>query len=254
VRTEEPDSEPQAHGGVFGTTHWSVVLAAGQQDTPESAVALERLCRTYWHPIYAYIRRWGYNPEDARDLTQEFFARLLRKKSVARANPEQGRFRSFLLGALKHTLSDEQAKAEAKKRGGGQRPVAWEQIEEEERFRAEPMDQLSPDRVFDRRWALAVLEHAIGRLRAEYGAPERRRVFEELQGFITGEPLVSSCAQAAARLGQSESAVKSAIYRVRRRYHALVREEVAQTVTNPTDLAEEIRYLMSLFGGQAGMG
>lgn len=248
VTMNGPDEQPGSRNDArFTTTHWSVVLAAGRRDTPESADALEALCRTYWHPIYAYVRRHGHSPEDAQDLTQEFFARLLQKNSIARAEPGRGRFRSFLLGALKHTLADEQAKAEAKKRGGRQTFLSWEQIDAEERFRAEPSDRLSPDQVFDRRWAVTVLEQATRRLRAEYSAPDRTTVFEELKGYVTGAPVASSYAQAAARLGLSESAVKSAIHRLRQRYHALVRAEVAHTVSNPQELEDEIRYLMCLF-------
>jgi RNA polymerase sigma-70 factor (ECF subfamily) len=254
MRAEASDSEAQAHGAVFATTHWSVVLAAGERNTPQSAAALEALCRTYWFPIYQYIRRWGYGPEDAQDLTQEFFVRLLRQNSIGRADRERGRFRSFLLGALKHLLADEKAKVEAKKRGGGQSLLSWEQVGAEDRLRAEPMDQLSPDRVFDRRWAMTVLEQATQRLRAEYDAPDRKPVFEELKSHVTGDDAAPSYARAAARLGLSESAVKSAIYRLRQRYHALVREEVAQTVTNPQDLEDEIRYLMSLFGAPDATG
>jgi RNA polymerase sigma factor (sigma-70 family) len=254
MRAEASGSEAQTHGAVFATTHWSVVLAAGQGDTPQSAAALEQLCRTYWPPIYAFVRRQGRSPEDAQDLTQEFFARLLRENSVARAEPGRGRFRSFLLGALKHTLADEHAKAGAQKRGGGREFLSWEQVQGEERLCAEPLSQLSPDRVFDRRWAMTVLEQALARLRAEYDSAERRPVFEALRGYVTGEPVAAFYTQAAAGLGLSESAVKSAIYRLRQRYHALVREEVAQTVANAADLEEEIRYLMSLFSGPDATG
>jgi len=224
-----------------------VVLAAGQQDTRESAFALEQLCRTYWLPIYGYIRRWGYAPEDAQDLTQEFFARLLRKNSIGAADREKGRFRSFLLGSLKHLLADAKAKDQAVKRGGGRTLLCWEALGPEERFKAEPADRLSPDRIFDRRWAMTVLEQATRRLRAEYDGPGRRQLFEELKAYVSGGALSASYAQTAARLALSESAAKSAIFRLRRRYHELVREEVAQTVTNPNDLEEEIHYLMSLF-------
>ena len=254
MRTEGSDSEAQTHGAVFATTHWSVVLAAGAQNASQSAVALEELCRTYWQPIYAYIRRRGYCPEDAEDLTQELFARLLRSNTVDRADPERGRFRSFLVGAVKHLLADENAKVEAKKRGGGVRFLSWEQASAEHQLGAEPMDRLSPDRVFDRRWAMTVLEHATQRLRAEYKGPDRQAVFAELKNYVTGDPAESSYTQAAARLGLSESAVKSTIHRLRQRYHALVREEVAQTVANPQDLEDEIRYLIALFGAPDATG
>ncbi len=232
---------------LFATTHWSVVLAAANPELPTAATALERLCRTYWPPIYAYVRRHGHSPEDAQDLTQEFFARLLQQNSIARANPAKGRFRSFLLGALKHTLADQKARGEARRHGGGQTFLSWEQIEAEERLGAEGREELSPDQAFDRRWAMTVLEQASERLRREYDTPNRAKVFEALKGYVTGDASGAPYAAAAVRLGLSESAVKSAIYRLRRGYYALVRDEVAQTVTNPKDLEEEIGYLMLLF-------
>jgi RNA polymerase sigma-70 factor (ECF subfamily) len=233
--------------GLFATTHWSVVLAAGREESPQAAEALGKLCRTYWYPLYAYIRRRGHSPEDAQDLTQEFFARLLEKHSVAGADREKGRFRSFLLGALKHFLADEKDKAEAKKRGGGRTIISLEQACAEERFGAEPADELSPDKIFDRRWALTVLEQATTRLRAQYQGEGQAQLFDSLKSYVTGERAALSYAEAAARLGLSESAVKSAIYRLRRRYHGLVREEVAQTVADPKELEEEIRHLMAVF-------
>jgi RNA polymerase sigma-70 factor (ECF subfamily) len=251
VRTEGTNSDPEAHWGIFATTHWSVVLAAGQQDTRESAFALEQLCRTYWLPIYGYIRRRGYAPEQAQDYTQELFARLLRKNSFAAADPEKGRFRSFLLGALKHLLADEKDRAKAAKRGDGRPLLGWEELAAEERLRAEPLDQFSPDRVFDRRWAMTILEQATRKLKDEHQAPDRRRLFENLKPYLGGGEVAPSYAQTAARLGLTESAAKAAVFRIRQRYHLLVREEVAQTVTNPRDLEEEIHYLISLFSASA---
>lgn len=232
---------------VFPSTHWSVVLAAGQEDGGEASQALERLCRTYWYPLYLYVRKRGHAPEEAQDLTQEFFLRLLQKRSIASADPVKGRFRSFLLGALKHFLADEHDRAEAKKRGGGQTIVSWEQEYAEERFGAEPADELSPDKLFDRRWALTVLEQAANRLRAHYEAEGQARQFEALKGYVTGDEAALSYAQTAAGLGMSESAVKSAIFRLRRRYHDLVRDEVAQTVADAQELEAEIGHLMTVF-------
>jgi RNA polymerase sigma-70 factor (ECF subfamily) len=247
----------EAHGdgiggsgeGVFATTHWSVVLAAGQQESPQAGEALEKLCQAYWYPLYVYVRRRGHGPEDAQDLTQEFFARFLQKNSVAAADPAKGRFRSYLLGALKHFLADERDRAQAKKRGGGQTMLSWEQDRAEARYRQEPTDDLSPDKVFDRRWALTVLQQATARLRQEYQAVGQLGLFEGLKTFVTASGAAPSYLQAAARLGLTESAVRSAIYRLRRRYHALIREEVAQTVGDPLQLEEEIRHLMSVFSG-----
>jgi RNA polymerase sigma factor (sigma-70 family) len=232
---------------VFATTHWSVVLEAGLHDTPQSTAALEKLCRTYWPPIYGYIRRWGYAPEEAQDYTQELFARLLRKNSFAAADPEKGRFRSFLLGALKHLLADEKEKAQAAKRGDGRPLLCWEDLAAEERLRTEPLDQLSPDWVFDRRWAMTILEQAAQKLKQEYHAPDRLLLFEKLKPYLESSEAAPSYAQTAAQLGLTQNAVKAAVFRMRQRYHVLVREEVAQTVANPKDLEDEIHYLISLF-------
>ncbi len=247
MRTDDSSSETHVHGAAFATTHWSVVLTAGQGSEAQASAALEQLCRTYWYPIYAYVRRQGRTPEDAQDLTQEFFVRLLQTNSIARAEPGRGRFRSFLLGALKHTLADQQARATAQRRGGGRTLLSWDQLKGEERLRAERTDELSPEQAFDRHWAISVLEQASERLSAEYNTPEQTRVFRELKPYVTGDSSVAPYAATASRVGLSESAVKSAIHRLRHRYYALVRDEVAQTVTNHEDLEEEIRYLMSLF-------
>jgi RNA polymerase sigma factor (sigma-70 family) len=238
---------PQEPGGLFATTHWSVVLAAGDPTSPQAAEALEKLCRTYWYPLYAHVRRQGYSPEVAQDLTQEFFIRILRSRSLSGARREKGRFRSFLLGALKHFLADARDEARAKKRGGGQIMISWEQHLAEERYAREPVDDASPDRLFERRWALTLLEQAAARLQAEYEATGRAHAFAVLRGYVTAAGPESSYAESAAVLGLTESAVKSAIFRMRRRYHELVREEVAQTIGDPAELEAEIRHLMTLF-------
>lgn len=245
------DDGRETPAGIFATTHWSVVLAAGLHDTPQSTAALEKLCRTYWLPIYGYIRRWGYPPEEAEDYTQELFARLLRKNSFAAADPEKGRFRSFLLGALKNLLADAKDKAQAAKRGEGRPLLCWEDLAAEERLRTEPLDQLSPDRVFDRRWAMTILEQAAQKLKKEYQGPDRLRLFETLKPYLGGSEVAPSYAQTAARLGLNENAAKAAIFRMRQRYSMLVRVEVAQTVNSPQDVEGEIRYLVSLFSASA---
>ncbi len=244
----ETSTPPRAR---FVTTHWSVVLSATGPNAPRAVEALEKLCRTYWYPLYAYVRRCGYGADDAQDLTQEFFARLLAKHSLASADQAKGRFRSFLLGALKHFLADEKDRATAQKRGGGQPLSSWEQPLAEERFCQEPADELTPDKLFDRRWALTVLERAVSRLRSRYLAEGQGRLFEALRGYVTGEAAAPAYVETAARLDLSESAVKSAIFRLRRRYHALVRDEVAQTVADPGELEQEIHYLMTLFDRQS---
>jgi RNA polymerase sigma factor (sigma-70 family) len=240
------ESSPGAAGS-FATTHWSVVLQAGTAQSTQAGAALEQLCRTYWYPLYLYVRRCGYSPEDAEDLTQEFFAHLFAKNSIAGADRDKGRFRSFLLGALKHFLLDEKAKAQARKRGGGRVIISWERDYAEERFGQEPLDAQSPDRLFDRRWALTVLDQATRRLRDEYRARHDLPLFEQLKVFVVGDATAPTYTETAQTLGLSESAVKSAIFRLRRRYHELVREEVAQTVTNTDEVALELRHLMDVF-------
>ena len=244
-RTEESESRAAA----FATTHWSVVLAAGDPASPAARAALETLCRTYWYPLYAYVRRGGCGPEDAEDLVQGFFLHLLRReilKSVAR---EGGRFRSFLLGTLKHFLAHERERAEAKKRGGAQQFISWEPAQAEEQFLREPVDIESPDRLFDRRWALTLLERGMSRLHEECVAAGNAQRFAQLEGFVSGEKGVESYAEAAARTGLTPGAVKSAIFRLRQRYHELIREEVSQTVAQPREIEEELHYLLRLFSG-----
>ena len=247
VGTEDTDSEPQARGGVFATTHWSVVLAAGDPASPTASAALETLCRTYWYPLYAYLRRSGHPPADAEDLVQGFFLHLLRLELLHSVQREGGRFRSFLLTALKHFLWDEKAKAAAQKRGGGHQFVSWEQAQAEQRFLREPADIASADRLFERRWALTLLEEAMSRLQEECVANGNAERFMQLKGFVSGEKGELSYAEAAERTGLTPSAVKSAIFRFRRRYHELIREEVGHTVADPREIEEELRYLLKFF-------
>jgi len=246
-RVEDADTRVRS----FATTHWSVVLAAGQATDPQASEALELLCRTYWYPLYAFLRRQGHSAEDAQDLVQGFFLHLLRRDILPAAEPSRGRFRSFLLGTLKHFLSDEKSKAEAQKRGGGQQFISWDLANAEGRFQQEPADQSSADRLFERRWAMTILEQALDRLRAECASDARSESFERLQGFVTGERGPLSYAEAAAHLGLSLSAVKSAIFRLRRRYHELVRDEVGHTVAEPGEVEEELRYMLEVFSGGA---
>jgi RNA polymerase sigma factor (sigma-70 family) len=234
--------------GRFVTTHWSVVLAAADEESSIAQNALQQLCHAYWYPLYAYVRRRGYAPEDAQDLTQEFFLRLLRKRSFTTADPNKGRFRAFLLGALKHFLADAQDRAATLKRGGGKPVVSWEQDLAEDRFIREPADEASPDRLFERRWALTVLDRAFARLEQRYRAGGRSELLNELRGYITTDTQRPTYAEAAEKLQMTESAVASAVFRLRQSYHELVREEVAQTVSSPSELDEEIRHLMGLFG------
>ena len=229
----------------FATTHWSVVAAAGAPDLAQRTEALERLCRAYWYPLYAFVRRRGYGPEDAQDLTQEFFGRLLKRNYPAQADRAKGKFRSFLLLTLSHFLADEYDRATAHKRGGGQVFISLDQEAAEGRYRRELAAELSPEKLFERRWAQSILDQALKRLRAEYGS-ESSEAYAVLKMFEPGEQTALSYAEAAARLGISESAIKSKIHRLRQRHRELVREEVAQTVFNPKEVDEELRHLIAV--------
>jgi RNA polymerase sigma-70 factor (ECF subfamily) len=227
----------------FAITRWSVVVAAGQNDTKQSHAALEQLCRIYWYPLYAYARRRGHSPEDAQDLTQEFFARLLEHKWVARADRQRGRFRSFLLSAMGHFLSDEWDKARAQKRGGGATPIPLQLDTAETRYGHEPADNVTPEQIYERRWALALLQEVLRQLRAEYEQEGRSELFAALHPCLVGERTALPYADLAAKLGISEGTVKSAVHRLRQRYRAILRNEIAQTVAEPGDVDEELRHL-----------
>lgn len=229
----------------FVTTHWSVVRAAGDRSSPESHTALAALCKTYWYPLYTFIRRQGHGPHDAEDLTQSFFCWLLESGQLGVADPDCGRFRSFILTLLKHFLSDERKKALAQKRGGGKTILSLDAQSAEERYLLEPTTPATAERAFDQRWALAILEQTVGHLREEYVASGRAELFEELRHFQSIEEASGSYRDAARRLGVSESAVKSAIFRLRRRYTELLREVVAQTVATPAEIDQEIRHLLA---------
>jgi RNA polymerase sigma factor (sigma-70 family) len=239
----EPSSRPS---GLFATTHWSVVLAAGHASSPHAQEALEQLCRTYWYPLYAYVRRQGHSPEDAQDLTQDFFAHLLAKGFPRGATPERGKFRSFLLASLRHFLVDQHRQADAAKRGGGQRTVSLDESRAEERFRREPQHELTPEKLYEREWALTLLDRAQLLLREEYVVAGNAELHDRLEGFPLAEKSESSFQQAATELGMTESALKSAVHRMRARYRQLVREEVAHTVADPAEVNEEARHLIAV--------
>ena len=232
----------------FVTTHWSAVLAARANWTSESAEALEKLCGAYWYPLYAYVRRQGYSPDDAQDLTQGFFARVLEKDYLASADPAKGKFRSFLLTVLQRFLADERDKARALKRGGGQRLVSLDAQVAEERYQAEPSHELTPEALFDRKWAMTLLETARRRLRLEYAAAGKAGLFEQLRSFHSGDESTLAYAEAAARLAVPENTVKSDVRRLRQRYRKLVREEIAQTINSEAAIEEEIRCLLKAVG------
>jgi RNA polymerase sigma factor (sigma-70 family) len=234
--------------GTFSTTRWSVVLEAGQSDSPQAAEALEWLCRTYWYPLYAYVRRQGHAFADAQDLTQEFFARLLERKYLRLAERKRGRFRSFLLTSLKHFLINEWSKANREKRGGGRQFIPLDAEKTETRFLAEPADERTPDKAFERRWAMVILGRVLDQLQAEFAAAERGQVFEELKSFLTGEENESSYAEIGRRLEMTEGKLKVTVHRLRRRYRELLRKEISMTVNDPELIDEEIRELIAALG------
>jgi RNA polymerase sigma-70 factor (ECF subfamily) len=244
---DEVSAAGLSQGQWFATTHWSVVLTAQDAASPDALTALDKLCRAYWFPLYAYVRREGYGPNDAMDLTQGFFARLLEKNYLDRVDRQKGKFRSFLLASLRHYLSDERDRANAAKRGGGQTFISLDDhTQAEERYKLELADGASPDRIFDRRWAYTLLETAQRRLRGEYAVANKTELHDALAHTETKPRADETYAELAKRWGMTEAAVKSAAHRLRQRYHELVREEVAQTVSSPSELDEEIRYLISV--------
>ncbi|MGO8836634.1 MAG: RNA polymerase sigma factor [Limisphaerales bacterium] len=243
-----PPSSEAAPPPVFVTTHWSLVLSAQDKDSPRSVEALETLCRTYWYPLYAFVRRQGRQPHDAQDLTQEFFARLLEKDYLKAAAREKGRFRTFLLVALKRFLANEWDRQHAQKRGGFAPILSIDQELAESRFAAEPVHQLQPDVLFDRQWAMTLIGRVMARLQEEYLASGRAKLFEYLRSCLTRDESALPYAEIAARLNLTEAAVKMAIHRLRARYREILRAEIADTVSSPEEIEEEIRHLFSTFG------
>ncbi len=231
--------------GRFALTRWSVVLAAGRSESTHARDALEQLCRAYWQPIYAFVRREGHSPADAQDLTQEFFARLLQKHYLQTADRSKGRFRSFLLASLKHFLANEWDKATAQKRGGKLAPLSIDGASAETAYAVEPVEHLTPDKIFERRWALTLLKEVLAQLRNEYQRENKTELFDQLKSTLTGERRSLGYAEIAARLRTSEGAVKVAVYRLRRRYRELLQAEIAQTVASPAEIEEEIRALFA---------
>jgi RNA polymerase sigma-70 factor (ECF subfamily) len=232
--------------GNFTTTHWSVVLAAGHKSSPGAQAALERLCKIYWYPLYAYVRRRGRSAEDAQDLTQDFFARLLRKEYLRHADPERGKFRTFLLTSLQRFLINEWEKGRSQRRGGGQPVFSLDQETTEDRYQAEPSDESTPEKVFEKRWAVTVLEQVLLHLREEFTSKGKAKQFECLKDLLWGEKSSPPYAEVAAELGLTEGALKVAVHRLRQRYRELLRIEVAQTVSSPAELEEELRHLIAV--------
>ncbi len=233
--------------GTFDTTHWSLVLAAGQGEPEKAREALQQLCEAYWYPIYAFARKQGHPPAESEDLTQDFFASLLKRRDLSQVSPERGRFRSFLLGAFKHLLINEHHRSKTVKRGGRTDFVYLDGEEAEQRYRCEPAERWTPESLFERRWALTVLDRAMERIRDEYARTERVDLFETLKDFLsTPKPLAH--AAIASRFGISISAVGVAIHRLRRRYVEILREEISHTVSKPGDIEDEIQHLIAAVG------
>jgi len=232
----------------FPSTQWTAVVRAGCGSGSEAGRALARLCEDYWIPLYAFVRRSGYAVSDAEDLTQEFFARLLEKKYLAVADPERGKFRCFLLASLKHFLANEWNRAHAQKRGGRLGVIPFDFQAAEDRYRSQPVDALTPERLYERRWALALLEQVLGRLREEMANEGKSALFDQLKELLTGQPGSRPYSEIAKELDATEGAIKVAVHRLRRRYRELLKAEIAQTVAGPEDLEDELRQLFAAVG------
>jgi RNA polymerase sigma factor (sigma-70 family) len=235
-----------AGGHQFCTTHWSEVLAAGDPSSPRSADALERLCRAYWYPLYAYVRRSGHGTEDAQDLVQEFFARFLGRSYLRRADRNRGRFRTFLLTSLKHFLVNDWIRGNREKRGGGRQLLSFDEAIAESRLAAEPATDQAPDTLYDRGWASVLLERAMEALKAEMERSGKRDLLDRLKEFVWGESSGMPYAVMAEKLGMTEGAVKVAVHRLRQRYGELLRAEIEQTMSEPAEVEEELRYLITV--------
>ncbi len=236
------DGLPPAH---FPTTRWSLVLQAGASDAPSARESLAELCAAYWYPLYAFVRRRGHGPEQAQDLTQDFFARALEKGLLAEADPSRGRFRSFLRTVCAHFLANRRDHDQARKRGGGRPALPIDTADAEGRYALELADGLTPERIFDRSWALTLLGRVLARLGREYDEAGKGPAFDALRGVLAGDPDTPSYAAAAARMGTSEGAARVAAHRLRRRYGELLRQEIAATLADPAEVDDEIRDLFA---------
>ena len=243
------DGQSQVHGGHsrFATTRWSVVLAAGQATCAESQEAMSALCRLYWYPLYAYSRRRGLDADQAADATQGFFARLLEQRIVSGVDRRRGKFRSYLLGAFKHHLSHEWARARAQKRGGGRKLVPIDPLDAETRYGLEPVHELTAERLFDRQWALTVLELTLAELGRQCARDGKEQQFQLLKPFLSGGT-GAAYREAGAELGVGEGAVRVLVHRLRRRYRQLLRDHIRQTVGSPDEIEDEIQQLFAAIG------
>lgn len=244
MASTQPDGSSQNRPQpVFATTRWSVVLAAGHGDTTHAHDALAHLCQIYWYPLYAYARRRGCTPHDAQDLTQEFFARLLEGNWVARADRERGRFRTFLLTAMKHFMANEWNKAHTQKRGGNNPILSLNDDTAEERYRLEPVDKSTPESLYERGWALALLNDVLVRLEQEYGREGKKEWMEAMRPALTADRDSIAYDEIAGKLGMTETAARVAVHRLRQRYRRLIRTEVASTVASEAEVDEEMSHL-----------
>jgi RNA polymerase sigma-70 factor (ECF subfamily) len=248
LSSELPSQENIATRDIFATTRWTVVLAAGNRSTPSADVALEELCGTYWYPLYAYIRRRGHSREDAEDLAQSFFVGFLRKNYLEKLSGEHGKFRAFLIASLKHFLANEWDRTQRLKRGGGIPTLSLDWQDADARYQIDPADDLSPDKIYDRAWAVTLLERVIGRLRQENANEGKAALFDRLKPYLTVGRNEIPYAQAAVALGMAEGTVRVAVHRLRRRYREVLREEIGQTLSDPAQVEEEMRALFSAFG------
>jgi RNA polymerase sigma-70 factor (ECF subfamily) len=230
----------------FVTTSWTQVLAAREAASTESRQALEELCRAYWYPLYAFVRRQGFSPDDARDLAQGYFAQLVEKGYLDDFDPARGRFRVFLKTSIRNFLSKEREKAQAWKRGGRTEVVSLDVADGEGRYRHEPVERLDPEQIYERRWALTTLERALGRLRSELADSDRGPEFDALKEFLTGEEPRRPYREVAAQLSTTEAAVKASVHRLRQRFGALLRQEIADTVARVEDVDDEVRHLLGV--------
>jgi DNA-directed RNA polymerase specialized sigma24 family protein len=235
---------------IFPHTRWSLVLAATRKNAPESAAALEALCRAYWYPLYAYVRRCGQSPHDAQDLTQEFFCRLLEKRWLDSADREKGKLRTFLIVALKSFMSKEWRRASAQRRGGGQSQVPFDTEFAESRYAADHSAELAPDETFDKQWALTLLDLTVNRLRAEFAAAGKAGDFETLKGCLMAAHGAIDYATVSSGLGLNEGAARVAVHRLRKRFREIFREEISQTLSDKGDLDGELRHLAAALAGK----
>lgn len=247
MNSEPANESSHPPGDIFATTHWTVVLAAGQRHTPQSDSALEQLCRTYWFPLYAYVRRRGHAKADAEDLVQAFFARFLAKNYLTGLSEERGRFRAFLLAALKNFLINEWKHASRQKRGGGETLLSLDWETADTKFQVAVQGEPSPDQAFDREWALALLGRVIEHLQAECVAEGKARLFEQLKVFLAAGKSETAQSEVAHVLGMEEGAVRVAVHRLRKRYRQLLRDEIANTLSDPAMVDEEMRALFGAF-------